>query len=105
MNTITRLALYGFIAGLSAILLTYSHANVVSADEGQCDNGAADDCSDWGDATRDFAPLGDHASNQENPRVGVGNLDLDEGDGDIDDDDGDKDHPSETACILDSSVC
>ena len=34
----------------------------------------APDGSNWGSATKDFAPLGEHASSQSEPRSGLGNL-------------------------------
>ena len=34
----------------------------------------APDGSNWGAATADFAPLGDHSSSQDSPRSGLGNL-------------------------------
>ncbi|MCI0561415.1 MAG: hypothetical protein MN733_23255 [Nitrososphaera sp.] len=34
----------------------------------------APDGSEWGAATKDFAPLGDHSSSQDSPRSGLGNL-------------------------------
>lgn len=85
MNTKTRLALYGFIAGLSAILLTVNQADVAlaepSGDEGRCNTGA-DDCSDWGDFTRDNTDgPSEHA-----PGRGIANV-L-------------PSHPSELGCIL-----
>lgn len=72
--------------------------------------------NEWGDLASDLGQagkMGEHASDpdhdgnkgqDDNPRVGVGNIDLAENDGNIEDDDGDKAHPSETADIL-RSVC
>jgi hypothetical protein len=121
MNTKTRLAIFGFIAGLSAILLTINQADVAlaepSGDKGRCDT-SSDDCSDWGDATRDNTDgLGEHSADPSND--GIGNDDdgtSDDGNPDNDDNTEKHDprvglanvlpsHPSELGCALDSNVC
>ncbi|MCI0559140.1 MAG: hypothetical protein MN733_11640 [Nitrososphaera sp.] len=38
------------------------------------DGAIAPDGSNWGSATQDFAPLGEHASSFDEPRLGLGNL-------------------------------
>lgn len=38
------------------------------------DGAIASDGSNWGSATADFAPLGEHSSSQDEPRLGLGNL-------------------------------
>lgn len=38
------------------------------------DGAIAPDGSNWGAATADFAPLGEHSSSQTEPRFGLGNL-------------------------------
>lgn len=38
------------------------------------DGAIAPDGSNWGSATKDFAPLGEHASSFDEPRAGLGNL-------------------------------
>jgi hypothetical protein len=38
------------------------------------DGAIASDGANWGSATADFAPLGEHSSSQDEPRSGLGNL-------------------------------
>ena len=59
---------------LAAGLAAAAFALAASLPSALADGAIAPDGSNWGSATADFAPLGEHSSSQSEPRLGLGNL-------------------------------
>ncbi|HEV8386623.1 MAG TPA: hypothetical protein VGQ03_03275 [Nitrososphaera sp.] len=60
---------YAFVGMIAAALAILGAAATQSAHAANLSDGA-----NWGEATADFAPLGEHSSSQDEPRAGLGNL-------------------------------
>lgn len=59
---------------LATGIMAAAFALVAALPSAFADGAIAPDGSNWGDATADFAPLGEHSSSQDEPRLGLGNL-------------------------------
>ena len=59
---------FGMAAFAAAVLVGAVTQNAFA------DGAIAPDGSNWGSATQDFAPLGEHSSSFDEPRTGLGNL-------------------------------